>query len=189
MEILKARILKDGKGIGTEILKVDSFLNHQLDVELLNAIGQEFFKRFSDARVTKILTIEASGIAIASITAQYFKVPVIFAKKAEPNTMVDGVYEAGIHSFTKNKDYIARVSKKYIDTEDHILIIDDFLAKGCALQGLVDIVHQAGADLVGAGIVIEKAFQGGGQSLRDQGIRIESLAVIKSIKDHNINFY
>lgn len=189
MEILKQRILKDGMGIGTEILKVDSFLNHQLDVDLLNAIGQEFFCRFAGVKVTKILTIEASGIAIASITAQYFKVPVIFAKKAEPSTMVDGAYEARIHSFTKNKDYIARVSKKFISEADHILIIDDFLAKGFALQGLVDIVSQSGAELVGAGIVIEKAFQGGGRALREKGLRIESLAVIKSIKDHNINFY
>ncbi len=189
MEILKERILKDGMGIGTEILKVDSFLNHQLDIGLLNAIGQEFFTLFSDVKVTKILTIEASGIAIASIAAQYFKVPVVFAKKAEPNTMVDGFYEADIHSFTKNKDYIARVSKKFLGEQDHILIIDDFLAKGCALKGLVDIVAQSGATLAGCGIVIEKAFQGGGQALRNQGIRIESLAVIKSIKDHNINFY
>lgn len=189
MEILKKRILKEGMGIGTEILKVDSFLNHQLDVELLNAIGQEFRSRFSDAKVTKIVTIEASGIAIASITAQYFKVPVVFAKKAEPSTMVDGFYEASIHSFTKNKDYVARISKKFIGKEDHILIIDDFLAKGCALKGLVDIVAQSGATLAGCGIVIEKAFQGGGQALREQGIRIESLAVIKSIKDHNISFY
>ncbi len=189
MEILKQRILKDGKGIGTEVLKVDSFLNHQLDVELLNDIGCEFLKRFSDAEITKILTIEASGIAIASITAQYFKVPVIFAKKAEPNTMTYGAYEANIHSFTKHKDYIARVSKQFISSEDKILIIDDFLAKGCALQGLVDIVRQAGAELVGAGIVIEKAFQGGGDALRKDGLRIESLAVIKSIKDHNIKFY
>jgi len=189
MEILKQRILKDGQAIGIGILKVDSFLNHQLDVELLNEIGKEFHKRFSDVEITKILTIEASGIGIACMTALYFNVPVVFAKKAEPSTMVDGAYQAKVHSFTKNKDYNISVSKKYLTQSDKVLIIDDFLAKGGALQGLEDIVRQSGAQLVGAGIVIEKAFQEGGKSLRDKGVRIESLAVIQSIMDNEIKFY
>jgi xanthine phosphoribosyltransferase len=188
MDILKERILKDGLAIGTEILKVDSFLNHQLDVELLQAIGKEFYDRFQDSGITKILTIEASGIPIACMAAVYFKVPVVFAKKAEPSTMVDGFYETNIHSFTKNKDYIARVSKKFLSRTDQVLIIDDFLAKGGALQGLIDIVEQSGASVAGAGIVIEKSFQEGGKALREKGLRIESLAIIKSIQDNNINF-
>ncbi len=189
MEILKQRILKDGQALGIGILKVDSFLNHQLDVGLLNEIGKEFHDRFSDVEITKILTIEASGIGIACMTALHFNVPVVFAKKSEPSTMTDGAYEAEVFSFTKNKNYIVRVSRNFLDKEDKVLIIDDFLAKGGALQGLEEIVRQSGAKLVGAGIVIEKAFQEGGKALREKGVRIESLAVIQSIKDNDIKFY
>ena len=189
MNLLKQRILKDGIGIGTEILKVDSFLNHQLDAELLNEIGKEFYDRFKDEDINKILTIEASGIAISIIAAQYFKVPVVFAKKKAPSTMEDGSYSANIHSFTKNVDYAAVVSKKYLDKDDKVLIIDDFLARGGALRGLFDIVSQSGAEIKGIGIVIEKAFQNGGKEFRDMGIKLESLAVIKSIQDNNIIFY
>ncbi|MEI8217100.1 MAG: xanthine phosphoribosyltransferase [Eubacteriales bacterium] len=188
MESLKQRILKDGRGIGREILKVDSFLNHQLDVELLNEIGKEFYDRFKDENINKILTIEASGIALAVITAQYFHVPVVFAKKKEPSTMDEGSYIAQIHSFTKGIDYSAVVSKKYLDANDRVLIIDDFLARGGALRGLCDILDQAHSKLAGIGIVIEKEFQGGGRELREKGIKLESLAVIKSIEDNNIIF-
>lgn len=189
MELLKERIIKDGRGIGKEILKVDSFLNHQLDVELLNEIGWEFYNRFKDDNINKILTIEASGIAIAVITAQYLKVPVVFAKKKEPSTMDEGSYISEIHSFTKKIDYSAVVSKKFLDEHDRVLIIDDFLARGGALKGLCEIIDQSNAKIAGIGIVIEKAFQGGGDEIRAKGIKLESLTVIKSIEDNNIVFY
>lgn len=189
MKILKDRIVADGVAIGTEIVKVDSFLNHQIDVALIDEIGQEFKRRFHDEEVTRILTIEASGIAIACMTAKYFgNVPVVFAKKTSPNTMTDEFYGAEVKSFTKGTTSMVRVSKKYISSEDKILIVDDFLAHGEAAIGLTDLVKQAGAQLVGIGAVIEKQFQGGSQRLKDKGYKVESLAVIQSIENGKINF-
>jgi xanthine phosphoribosyltransferase len=178
MEALKQRILTEGRVIGTDILKVDSFLNHQLDIILLNAIGQEFKRRFQDKKVTKILTVEASGIAIACMTAQHFGVPVLFAKKTEAANQDAEVYESEVYSFTRRKTYKVRVSKKYLNADDHVLIVDDFLAAGKAANGLIDIVGQAGATLAGVGIAIEKGFQPGGQEMRRKGIHLESLALL-----------
>lgn len=188
MELLKQRILKDGRAIGNNILKVDSFLNHQIDVQLFNEIGKEFKRIFSDDKVTKILTIEASGIGIACIVAQYFNVPVVFAKKAASKNLDGSTYESEVHSFTKDITYKIRVSKKYIEAADHVLVIDDFLANGKAIMGLKDIVSQADATLTGVGIVIEKGFQEGGKILRSQGIRIHSLAIIKAMENGRIEF-
>ncbi|MGH4140674.1 xanthine phosphoribosyltransferase [Clostridium sp.] len=189
METLKSKILAEGTVIGSEILKVDSFLNHQIDINLFNEIGQEFKKRFENNEITKILTVEASGIGIACIVAQYFgNIPVVFAKKHEATNLDSDTYEADVFSFTKNKTYKIRTSKKYINPEDKILIIDDFLANGNAVLGLVEIAGQARASLVGVGIVIEKAFQNGRSRIEEKGIRVESLAIVKSIKDNTIVF-
>lgn len=188
MELLKNRILKDGKIIGNSIIKVDSFLNHQLDIELFNAMGREFKERFRDVKISKILTVESSGIAIACIAAQYFNVPVVFAKKHDALNIDLDTYHSEVYSFTKKKSYNIRVSKKYILPEDNILIIDDFLANGKAASGLADIVQQAGATVAGVGIVIEKGFQEGRQVLMQKGVRIESLAIIESIGDGVITF-
>jgi len=189
MEALKNKILNQGVVIGSEILKVDSFLNHQIDIELLNEIGQEFKKRFANSEITKILTVEASGIGIACIVAQYFNnIPVVFAKKNESTTMDKNAYEADVFSFTKNKNYKVRTSKKYINTDDKILIIDDFLANGNAALGLIEITRQANATVVGVGIVIEKAFQNGRLCIEKEGVRVESLAIIKSLKDNKVSF-
>ena len=178
MELLKQRILKDGTLENGNILKVDSFLNHQIDVELLNEIGKEFSRRFSEDRVDKILTIETSGIAIAVIAAQYFKVPVVFARKTDSKTADKDIYESNVYSYTKEKDYTIRVSKQFLNKGENVLLIDDFLARGKAMEGLIDILNQSNCKLVGAGIVIEKGFQKGGQNLRDMGVKIESLAII-----------
>lgn len=188
MNLLHQKIHDEGRVREEHILKVDSFLNHQLDVDFLNEVGKEFYKRFKNKNITKILTIEASGIAIASITAQYFKVPVVFAKKT-PSKNIDGkTYNTLVHSYTKNIDYNVQVAEQYINEEDCILILDDFLANGQAALGLVDLVNQGNAKLAGVGIVIEKAFQTGGQLLRDHGVHLESLAVINSLKDNKIEF-
>jgi len=189
METLKNKILAEGTVIGSEILKVDSFLNHQIDINLFNEIGQEFKKRFANDEITKILTVEASGIGIACIVAQYFgNVPVVFAKKHEATNLDSNTYETDVFSFTKNKTYKIRTSKKYIKPEDKILIIDDFLANGNAALGLVKISGQAGASVVGVGIVIEKEFQNGRIRIENEGIKVESLAIVKSIKDNKIVF-
>lgn len=188
MELLKEKILKEGKVLEGSILKVDSFLNHQIDTELLNEIGKEFLRRFQNKNITKILTIEASGIAIAVIAAQYFNVPVVFAKKTESKTLDKEVYEGNVYSYTKAKHYKIRVSNKYITKGDNILILDDFLANGQAILGLKEIVDAAGANLSGVGIVIEKGFQMGGNLLREAGINIESLAIIDSLKESGIVF-
>lgn len=188
MESLKQRILAEGKTLGSSILKVDSFLNHQVDVSFLNEIGKEFKKRFADEKVTKILTIEASGIAIACLTAQYFGVPVVFAKKTEAANQDTEVYESEVYSFTRKKSYKIKVSKKYLSAKDCVLIIDDFLAEGKAANGLINIVDQAGASLAGVGIVIEKGFQQGGKGLRDRGVRLESLTIVDSMENGRITF-
>ncbi len=179
MQVLKDRIRKDGIVLPGDILKVGSFLNHQMDIALFNEIGREFARRFSGVPVTRILTIEASGIGIACVTAQYFNVPVVFAKKAKTSNVADDVYRVGVKSFTHGRTYEALVQRDFLSPSDSVLIIDDFLANGCALEGLVSIVREAGASLAGAGIVIEKGFQGGGARLRASGVRVESLAVIE----------
>ena len=189
MKVLKERIIRDGVAIGTEILKVDSFLNHQMDVELLNEVGREFARRFEGKEVTKILTIEASGIAVACLAAQHFNnVPVVFAKKASPNTMTEEFYGAEVKSFTKGTVSVARISKKYLSEGDKVLILDDFLAHGEAAFGMISLVQQAGATVVGIGAVIEKGFQGGGQRLREAGYQVESLAIVSSIENGHITF-
>lgn len=188
MQFLKDRICELGEVRGSEILKVDRFLNHQLDIELLNAIGQEFHRRFSDQTVTKILTIEASGIAISAIAAQYFKVPVVFAKKVPSQNLDADTFETDVFSYTKKTTYKVRVAKKFLHPEDKILILDDFLAQGQAAVGLMSLVKQAGAELAGVGIVIEKGFQEGGQALRADGVRLESLAIIESMHAGKIQF-
>ena len=188
MELLKERILKDGTVKPGNVLKVDSFLNHQMDIPLINEIGKEFKRIYADAPITKILTIEASGIGIACIAAQYFNVPVVFAKKAKSVNLDGEMYTTKIESFTHKKVYDVILAKKFLSPEDHVLIIDDFLANGCALNGLIDIVHPSGATLEGTGIVIEKGFQRGGDMLRERGIRVESLAIIDSMTDTSLTF-
>ena len=188
MKLLKDRILKDGIVKPGNILKVDSFLNHQMDITLINEIGKEFKRRFSDSPITKILTIEASGIGIACIAAQYFNVPVVFAKKTQSLNLDGEVYSTKVESFTHKKVYDVILSKKFLGPDDHVLLIDDFLANGCALLGLIDIVKKSGATLEGAGIVIEKGFQHGGQEIRDMGIRLESLAIVDSMTDDSLTF-
>jgi xanthine phosphoribosyltransferase len=189
MELLKERIVKDGHVKPGNILKVDSFLNHQMDVVLFNEIGKEFRRRFADSPVTKILTVEASGIAIATVAAQHFgNVPVVFAKKTQSKNLDGELYTSQVESFTRGTVFDVQVSKKFIGPEDTVLIIDDFLAKGKALMGLIDIVQQAGATLAGCGIVIEKGFQEGGKLIRDMGVHLESLAIIDSMEEGKINF-
>jgi len=188
MNLLKEAIINRGSVAGEEILKVDSFLNHQLDIELLNAIGKEFKKRFEGKEINKILTIEASGIAIAAVAAQYFNVPVVFAKKVQSKNLDKETYKTEVYSFTKGRTYDVRVSKKYLNKDDHILVVDDFLAKGGASLGLIDLVDKAEANLIGVGIVIEKGFQEGGQLLRDRGVNLQSLAIVDRFIDGNIRF-
>ncbi len=189
MESLKRRIEKDGVVIGDSVIKVDSFLNHQMDIAFLKEVGAEFAKRFSDVKVDKILTIEASGIGIAAITAMYFHdVPVVFAKKHQASNLSGDVYETKVYSFTKQKENIIRVDKKYISDGENVLIIDDFLACGSAALGLAEIVEMAGAKVVGIGAVIEKGFQGGHAKLTEKGYRVESLAIIEKIQDGKLIF-
>jgi xanthine phosphoribosyltransferase len=178
MELLEKRILKDGTFKDGGILKVDSFLNHQMDIELINELGKEFARRFAGKKITKILTVEASGIGIACIAAQYFHVPVIFAKKAQSKNLDGDIYTSSVMSFTHGQEYIIRVSKKFLESDDCVLIIDDFLANGKALIGLMDIIEQASANLVGCGICIEKGFQEGGAYIRSLGVDLQSLAII-----------
>ncbi len=188
MELLKQRILRDGSVKPGNVLKVDSFLNHQMDIGLINEIGKEFKRLFSDIPVTKILTIEASGIGIACITAQYFNVPVVFAKKAQSINLDGDMYTTKVESFTHKRVYDVIISRKYLNPDDHVLLIDDFLANGASLLGLIDIVKKSGATLEGAGIVIEKGFQPGGRIIRDMGVRLESLAIIESMSEDSLTF-
>ena len=188
MKLLEDRILSDGVIKEGGIVKVDSFLNHQMDIELINEIGREFYRLFGDERVTKILTVEASGIGIACITAQYFGVPVVFAKKSESKNLDGDVYTAMVESYTKGKEYTIRVSKKFLDKDDRVLIIDDFLAKGKAFFGLNEIVRQAGAAPCGFGVCVEKGFQEGGRIIRSMGVHIESLAIVELDAYGNIVF-
>ena len=181
MKLLEERIRKDGVVKEGDILTVDSFLNHQMDIELFNAMGAEFKRLFADKPITKILTIEASGIGIAAVVAQHFHVPVVFAKKAQSVNLDGEMYTTKIESFTHKRTYDVIVSKKFLSSEDHVLIIDDFLANGCAVNGLIDLITSAGATVEGVGIAIEKGFQTGGKMIRDRGIRVESLAIIESM--------
>ena len=188
MKALEEKILKEGQVRPGHILKVDSFLNHQMDIEFINEIGKEFLRLFGDRPITKILTVEASGIGIACITAQYFKVPVVFAKKAQSLNLDGSLYTTKVQSYTHNRVYDVILSKKYLTADDHVLVIDDFLANGCAVNGLLDIIDEAGATLEGVGIVIEKGFQDGGRELRARGVDLKSLAIIKSMTDNSIEF-
>lgn len=188
MELLKERIIRDGIVKAGNVLKVDSFLNHQIDIRLMDDIGREFYRRFQDDRITKILTIEASGIAVACATARYFSVPVVFARKTKSSTLDEDVFTAKIHSFTHRDVNRAMVSANYLDENDRVLILDDFLAEGNAAEGLLEICDYAGATVVGVGVVIEKGFQKGGSMLRENGIHLESLAIIESMGPSGINF-
>ncbi|HAH62639.1 MAG TPA: xanthine phosphoribosyltransferase [Treponema sp.] len=190
MELLEERIRKDGKVLPGNILKVSSFINHQIDVGLLDELGEEFARRYADRTVTKILTIESSGIAVACATARWFdNCPVVFAKKSSSSNISDDCYRTSVYSYTHSKNYNVIVAKQYLAETDKVLLIDDFLANGSALSGLVDLVGQSGAELAGAGIVIEKGFQEGGEILRKKGYRIESLAIIDSMSaEHGITF-
>lgn len=189
MEALKNKILKEGVAIGTEIVKVDGFLNHKIDVAFLDEVGREFKERFRDCEINKILTVEASGIAVACMTALHFNnVPVVFAKKTTPNTMTDEFYGAQATSFTKGTVSVLRVAKKFLEEGDKVLIIDDFLAHGQASLALAQIVESAKAQVAGIGAVIEKGFQGGSDRLREKGYNVESLAIIEKIEEGRIIF-
>ena len=188
MQLLKERILKDGIIKPGNVLKVDSFLNHQMDIDLINEIGKEFRRRFPSEQITKVLTIEASGIGIACIVAQYFHVPVVFAKKSQSINIDGDVYHTKVESFTHKRVYDVILSKKYLGPEDHVSVIDDFLANGCAVNGLIDLINEAGATIEGAGIVIEKGFQQGGKIIRDKGIHLESLAIVDHMTEDSLTF-
>ncbi len=188
MDRLKEEILLNGEVINGNILKVDNFLNHMLDVNLLNDMGKELYRLFKNQGITKILTIEVSGIAIAAIAAQYFNVPVVFAKKVESQNLDKQQYTSKVFSFTKNREYIIRVSKKYLGSEDKLLIIDDFLADGNAMKGLIALAEQSGAEVRGIGIVIEKGYLEGGVDLRKEGYKLESLAIVDHMDENGITF-
>ena len=181
MKLLEERIARDGIVKEGNVLKVDSFLNHQMDTALFSALGEEWARLFADAPINKILTIEASGIGIACVAAQHFHVPVVFAKKSQSINLDGAMYSSKIESFTHKRVYDVIVSKKFLEPEDHVLIIDDFLANGCAVLGLIDIIKAAGATLEGVGIAVEKGFQQGGKKLREMGIRVESLAIVDAM--------
>ncbi|MBP2664774.1 MAG: xpt [Firmicutes bacterium] len=188
MDLLKQRIQTDGLILNNSLLKVDSFLNQQIDPELIMKIGEEFVRRFAGEKITKILTIESSGIAISVMTGLILKVPVIFARKRKPKVTGDDVYTAKVYSYTKGESNNIIISKQFLQPEDNVLIIDDFLANGEAAAGLANIVEQAKAKIVGIGIVIEKSFQPGAQKLTDAGYRVESLARIKSFVNGQVEF-
>lgn len=188
MKLLEERIARDGRVIGTEILKVDSFLNHQIDVQLLDEIGEELYRLFGDRNITKVLTIEASGIAIACSAARCFKVPVVFAKKARSLNIGKNTYTARVHSFTYDNDYDITLSQSYLSPDDTVLIVDDFLANGAALRGLLSITEQAGAKVGGIGICIEKGFQPGGDEIRAKGYPLQSLAIVEKMDENGIVF-
>lgn len=185
MKLLEDKIRTEGQVIGTDILKVDMFLNHQIDVNLLDEMGKEFYRLFKDKGINKILTVESSGIAIAVMAAKYFNVPVVFAKKSSHKNVGSEVFSAKSYSFTHGKDYEMIVSKKYLSENDNVLFIDDFLAGGNAAFAILDILKQSKANLVGIGIAIEKGFQDGGKKLRDMGIDVQSLAIVDSMSETN----
>ena len=181
MELLEERIRRDGVVKSEGVLKVDGFLNHQMDINLFNEMGKELKRLFADAPINKILTIEASGIGIAAVVAQHFNVPVVFAKKSQSINLDGDVYSTKIQSFTHQRIYDVIVSKMFLNADDHVLLIDDFLANGCALNGLIDLVEDAGATVEGIGIAVEKGFQPGGDDLRSRGYHLESLAIVQSM--------
>lgn len=181
MKLLEERIQRDGIVKEGNVLKVDSFLNHQMDIDLFNEMGKEWARLFADHPINKILTVEASGIGIACVAAQHFHAPVVFAKKTQSLNIDGDVYSTKIESFTHKRVYDVIVSRKFLSPEDHVLIIDDFLANGCALEGLLQIVHDAGATVEGVGIAVEKGFQKGGDMIRSKGVRVESLAIVESM--------
>lgn len=188
MKLLEERILKDGQVFPGNILKVDSFLNHQIDVALLNKIGEEIKRLYGDCGVNKILTIEASGIGIACITAQFFDCPVLFAKKTKTKNIASTVYKTQVRSFTHGVQYDVIVSKDFLSENDTVVIVDDFLAEGNALLGLIDLCNQAGAKIAGCAIAIEKGFQEGRNRVEATGVRVESLAIVDSMKDGTVTF-
>ena len=185
MKALEEKILKEGIIKEGNVLKVDNFLNHQIDVAFLDEMGKEFKRLFHDKQITKILTIESSGIGIAVMTARHFdNVPVVFAKKSKSSNISDDLYHTSVDSYTHQVTNDVVVSKQYLSSDDHVFIVDDFLANGCALLGVIDLVHQAGGPVEGIGIVIEKGYQAGGQRIRELGYRLESLAIIENMNDH-----
>lgn len=190
MKLLEERIRRDGKIFDGDVLKVDSFVNHQIDVQFISELGKEFYRLFGDCGINKILTIEASGIGIACLVATHFGVPVVFAKKSKSANISPNVYSSQVESYTHGKTYDVIVSKEFLGKDDKILIIDDFLAKGSALKGLVSLARSAGAEIVGAGIIVEKAYQGGGDYVRNEmGVRVESLAKVASMSvEHGVEF-
>ena len=188
MELLEERIRRDGVVKSEGVLKVDGFLNHQMDINLFNEMGKELKRLFADAPINKILTIEASGIGIAAVVAQHFDVPVVFAKKSQSINLDGDQYTTTVYSFTKQKEFPVIVAKKYLNAGDHVLLIDDFLANGKALRGLIDLCEAAGATVEGIGIAVEKGFQGGGDKLRAAGVNLHSLAIIESAEPGNIVF-
>jgi len=183
MKLLEERIVRDGQVRPGNVLKVDCFLNHQLDVELLDEIGAEFYRIFKGDGINKILTIEASGIAIACMTARHFDVPVVFAKKAKSKNIDGDVYTSTVHSYTYGRDYNITLAQKFLGPQDRVLIVDDFLANGKAMRGLLDVCRQAGAQVGGIGVCIEKGFQSGGAELRAEGYKLASLAVVDEMHD------
>lgn len=188
MELLKDKIMEEGKVLPGNVLKVDSFLNHQIDAELMQAVGNEFAKMYADAGITKILTLESSGIAPSVMAALQLKVPVVFARKRKSLTQNSNLYSASVYSYTKQESNEISVAEAHLSSNDMILIIDDFLANGQAVLGLLEIAEQAGASTAGVGIVIEKGFQPGGAMLREKGLRVESLAIIESLDNQQIAF-
>ncbi|MCR5229151.1 MAG: xanthine phosphoribosyltransferase [Solobacterium sp.] len=188
MKLLEERIAKDGKVLGNEILKVDSFLNHQIDPSMMKAMGKEFAKLFAEDGITRILTIEASGIAVAMMTALEMNLPMVFAKKSKSRNIGDDVFSAPVHSFTYDRDYIITVSRDYLSENDRVLLIDDFLANGEALRGLISLCSQAGATIGGIGICVEKGFQRGGKQIREMGYHVESLAIVDAMDENGITF-
>lgn len=188
VKLLEERILADGQVLPGEILKIDNFLNHQIDIELVDKLGEEFYRLFSDLDINKILTVEASGISIACAAARYFKVPVVFAKKGQHKNVSTDCYTSQVFSYTKGISYEMFVSKAYLNSNDRVLIIDDFLANGAASFGMRELIEKAGAKLEGIGIAVEKGFQPGGKKLRDMGIRVRSLAIVDSMTDESVTF-
>ena len=190
MQLLKDRIRKDGKIKAGNVLKVDSFINHQVDSEFMDALGKDFAEHFKDCGITKVFTIESSGIAPALMTAKYLDVPMIILKKQPSKVLNDNLYQTVVTSFTKGTSYELTLSQQFINENDHVLIVDDFLANGCALQGLISIVNQAGGTVEGIGIAVEKGFQQGGQIIRNLGYQLESLAIVDGMNaaDGSINF-
>ena len=183
MQLLEERILRDGRALSEDVLLVDSFLNHQVDVALVRKMAEAYREHFKDAEITKVLTVEASGVPIAFATAEAFGVPMVFAKKSKSNNLDGDIYRAEVYSYTYDRLYDIMVDREVLGEEDMVLLVDDFLANGCALEGLIDIVHAAGAQVSGIGIAIEKGFQKGGDMIRSRGLRLESLAIVESMDD------